>query len=69
MWKFCFVCSTELLEVGDRILAVNGTSTEDITHDAVVRLLQTAGTTAYLEIEYDLPEGGAHYGCVLLEVW
>ncbi|XP_065178920.1 glutamate receptor-interacting protein 1-like isoform X1 [Sycon ciliatum] len=49
--------TTELLEIGDRILAVNGTSTDDLHHDAVVRLLQSAGTAAYLEIEYDLPEG------------
>lgn len=56
--SYLYLCRTELLEIGDRILAVNGTSTDDITHDAVARLLQSAGTTVYLEIEYDLPDNG-----------
>eukprot|EP00118_Oscarella_pearsei_P010069 m.60011 g.60011 ORF g.60011 m.60011 type:complete len:1093 (+) comp34911_c0_seq1:176-3454(+) len=49
---------SESLQVGDRILAINGKNTETLTHDQVIELLKNAEEVVNLEIEYDAPLDG-----------
>ncbi|XP_065830326.1 glutamate receptor-interacting protein 1-like isoform X2 [Oscarella lobularis] len=49
---------SESLQVGDRILAVNGKSTDALTHDDVIQLVKNAEEIVNLEIEYDAPLDG-----------
>ena len=51
-------CRSEALEVGDLILAVNGTGTRHLRHQEVVNLLHHAGGVVSLEIEYELAPDG-----------
>ncbi|XP_065178710.1 glutamate receptor-interacting protein 2-like isoform X2 [Sycon ciliatum] len=44
---------SEALEVGDQILAVNGTGTKHLRHQDIVGLLLHAGALVSLEIEYE----------------
>ena len=54
----CFVYRSESLQVGHRILAVNGKSTDALTHDDVIQLVKNAEEMINLEIEYDAPLDG-----------
>lgn len=54
----CFVYRSESLQVGDRILAVNGKNTDALTHDDVIQLVKNAEEIVNLEIEYDAPLDG-----------
>ena len=49
---------SESLQVGHRILAVNGKSTDALTHDDVIQLVKNAEEMINLEIEYDAPLDG-----------
>lgn len=48
-----FYNRSESLEVGDRILAINGKSTDNLTHSEVISLLKNAEDVITLEIEYE----------------
>lgn len=50
---------TEALQEGDRILAINGTPTDHLTHQEAASLLQNAGAVINLEIAFDGPGNGA----------
>jgi S1-C subfamily serine protease len=52
---------SESLEVGDRILAINGTTTDNLTHAEAVALLRDAGDTVTLEVEYETTADGMLY--------
>lgn len=45
------------MQIGDRVLSINGTVTARLTHNEVVSLLEHAGNTVNLEIAFDaLPD-------------
>ena len=46
------------LQVGDRILSINGTATDHLTQAEVFALLQNAGNVVNLEIGFDGVPGG-----------
>ncbi|KAL5516650.1 hypothetical protein EMCRGX_G002037 [Ephydatia muelleri] len=48
------------LQRGDLVLAINGVSTDPLTHQEITSLLQNAGNYINLEIAYDMPPGGAN---------
>ena len=50
--------SSGTLQRGDLVLAINGVSTDPLTHQEVTSLLQNAGNYINLEIAYDTPPGG-----------
>lgn len=46
------------MQIGDRILSINGTVTDRLTHSEALALLENAGNVVNLEIAFDaLPEG------------
>ncbi|KAL4225936.1 Glutamate receptor-interacting protein 1 [Mactra antiquata] len=47
---------SDLLQVGDYILSVNGIKTSNMKHDEIINLLKNANDTVRLEIEYELPD-------------
>lgn len=49
---------SDLLQVGDYILSVNGIKTNNMKHDEIINLLKNANDTVRLEIEYELPDLG-----------
>ena len=53
---------SDLLEVGDFILSVNGIRTHMLKHDEIVSLLLNANDSVVLEIEYELPEPRKSFG-------
>ena len=53
-----FLYRSGALQIGDRILSINGTVTDRLTHSEAVALLENAGNVVNLEIAFDaLPEG------------
>lgn len=46
------------MEVGDRILAINGKSTDNLTHADVISLLKNAEDVVTLEVEYETSAEG-----------
>lgn len=56
--SFFFLYRSGALQIGDRILSINGTVTDRLTHSEAVALLENAGNVVNLEIAFDaLPEG------------
>ncbi|XP_014679570.1 PREDICTED: glutamate receptor-interacting protein 2-like, partial [Priapulus caudatus] len=47
---------SDALEVGDRILSVNGIRTLNLKHDEVINLMKNAGQKVTLEVEYEVPQ-------------
>ena len=45
------------LQNGDKILSINGTSTEHLMHSEIAALLENAGNVVNLEIAYDASPG------------
>ena len=52
------------LQTGDRILSVNGTSTEHLMQSEITALLENAGNVVNLEISYEAPPGEGGGGSV-----
>lgn len=57
-----FVCRCGILQIGDRILSINGVPTEDSTLEETNQLLRDSSITAQLtlEIEFDVAGGRQH---------
>lgn len=49
---------SDLLQVGDTLLSVNGIKTSAMKHDEIINLLKNADENVRLEIEYTLPDLG-----------
>lgn len=49
---------SDLLQMGDILLSVNGIKTSNMKHDEIINLLKNADESVRLEIEYELPELG-----------
>lgn len=47
---------SDLLQIGDVLLSVNGIKTSCMKHDEIVNLLKNADECVRLEVEYELPE-------------
>lgn len=47
---------SDVLEIGDIILAVNGIKTAGLKHEQVIDLIKQVGDQLTLDIEYDLPK-------------
>ncbi|XP_045164532.2 glutamate receptor-interacting protein 1-like isoform X2 [Mercenaria mercenaria] len=47
---------SDLLQVGDVLLSVNGIKTTNMKHDEIINLLKNADESVRLEVEYELPE-------------
>ena len=56
---------SESLEVGDRILAINGKTTDNLSHADVVTLLKDAEDAVTLEVEYETSTDGMVYVVLL----
>lgn len=57
-----FVCRCGILQIGDRILSINGVLTEDSTLEETNQLLRDSSITAQLtlDIEFDVAGGRGH---------
>ncbi|XP_052267303.1 glutamate receptor-interacting protein 1-like isoform X2 [Dreissena polymorpha] len=47
---------SDLLQVGDILVSVNGIKTSSLRHEEIINLLKHAGDVVRLEIEYEIPE-------------
>lgn len=60
---------SDLLQVGDILVSVNGIKTSAMRHEEIINLLKNANENVRLEIEYELPDLGMwHYQIVLYDV-
>ena len=59
-----FTHRSQALQTGDRILSINGTSTEHLMRSEIAALLDNAGNVVNLEIAYEASPGIYHvYTC------
>ncbi|CAF5099958.1 unnamed protein product, partial [Rotaria magnacalcarata] len=51
---------SDVLEIGDVLLAINGIKTAGLKHEQVIDLIKQVGDQLTLDIEYDLPKWPIH---------
>ena len=55
MWMV-FAPRSDMLQVGDILVSVNGIKTSSMKHEEIINLLKNADSNVRLEIEYELPD-------------
>ncbi len=56
----CVCCRCGILQIGDRILSINGVPTEDSTLEETNQLLRDSSITAQLTLEIEFDVAGTH---------
>lgn len=54
------ICRSDLLQVGDILVSVNGIKTSAMRHEEIINLMKNATENVRLEIEYELPDLGMY---------
>lgn len=57
---FTIVSRSDLLQVGDILVSVNGIKTSAMRHEEIINLMKNATENVRLEIEYELPDLGMY---------